>query len=334
MRKKTRLPTSGPGLRVWLILIGAAEHRQILRVGDVGQRAGINSSRTLARTLERIAELCRAYGLPALSTLAVDASTGRAQSHDTDADGGALREAVFDFDWYAIRPPTDEELAGKDAGGARQPRSHGVSRREAAQRPTRAPRARRVRERVYDREEIPADERTHNVGDDATAAQELTPELATRGGPVLAGAPAAAAPVWRVAKCLVALRDQVNRRTPNRKRSSDGTIGDAAHAVRTSDHNPWVRDGDVGVVTAMDITHDPAGGCDAGALAEAIRTSRDARVKYVIWNRRIANSSSINGVAPWAWRPYTGANPHDKHVHVSVKPDKAAFDLTSDWTIE
>jgi hypothetical protein len=56
-------------------------------------------------------------------------------------------------------------------------------------------------------------------------------------------------------------------------------------------------------------------------------------VKYIIWNRRIASSSPINGAAAWDWRPYTGANPHDKHVHISVKPEKAAFDLTSTWAI-
>ena len=138
---------------------------------------------------------------------------------------------------------------------------------------------------------------------------------------------------WRVAKSLLALRDQVNRKAPNRNKANDGTIGDAAHASRTSDHNPWVTDGGVGVVTAMDITHDPAHGCDAGALAEAIRGSRDARVKYVIWNRRIANPLPIGGQPPWAWRPYTGANPHNHHVHISVKSDKPSYDSVASWTV-
>ncbi|HEX6903316.1 MAG TPA: DNA/RNA non-specific endonuclease [Thermoanaerobaculia bacterium] len=138
---------------------------------------------------------------------------------------------------------------------------------------------------------------------------------------------------WRVAKSLLALRNQVNAKAPRRSKASDGTIGDAAHATRNSDHNPWVRDGAMGVVTAMDITHDPANGCDAGALAEAIRASRDARVKYIIWNRRIASSSVIGGVAAWTWRPYTGSNPHSKHVHISVRPEKAAFDSEASWAV-
>ena len=331
-RHKTAKPAkAGSGVRAWLILIGAAENRQTIRQHDLGDRAALRSARAIARTLERVSNYCRTRGLPPLDALAVHAATGRGQADENGADAGAVREAVFDFDWYAVRPPTDEELeAAEEAATEHRPRARGVSRSRVRQQPTRP---RRIRARVYDRKEIPKGERTRNIGDDATAAAELTTETRVRGTPVRAGAAIAAASTWRVAECLLALRDQVNQRTPSRKKTSDGTIGDAAHAARTSDHNPWVRDGAIGVVTAMDITHDPAGGCDAGALAEAIRASQDARVKYIIWNRQIANSASINGAAPWTWRPYNGANPHDKHVHISVKPDKAAYDLTSTWTI-
>lgn len=167
---------------------------------------------------------------------------------------------------------------------------------------------------------------TPNIGDDNAAATEDRP-----------GAEAAEAAErvasWRVAKALLALRRQVNARAPQRSRASDGTIGDAAHASRSSDHNPWVRDATTGVVTALDITHDPGHGCDAGELAQAIVASRDPRLKYVIWNRRIANSSAIGMAAPWAWRDYAGSNPHDKHVHVSVKSHAAAYDDESDWPV-
>lgn len=167
---------------------------------------------------------------------------------------------------------------------------------------------------------------TPNASDDDEAARE------SNGEDELAEAVAAALS-WRVARSLSVLRRQVDGLAPGRSKASDGTIGDAAHASRDSDHNPWVVDAGVGVVTAMDITHDPAHGCDAGALAQRIVASRDQRVKYVISNRRIANSSSIGGAAPWTWRPYGGSNPHEKHVHVSVKAQRAAYDDESPWMI-
>ena len=138
---------------------------------------------------------------------------------------------------------------------------------------------------------------------------------------------------WRVAASLVALRDQVNEAWPGRSRASDGTIGDAAHQSRTSDHNPWIRDGAIGVVSALDITHDPAAGCDCERIAEGIRASRDERVKYLIWNRRICSAAAVDSALPWAWRPYSGANPHARHLHVSVQPAKALYDSGAPWAL-
>jgi hypothetical protein len=132
---------------------------------------------------------------------------------------------------------------------------------------------------------------------------------------------------WRVAKSLLHLREQIDDTAPQRSKASDGTIGDAAHAARSSDHNPWVIDGSVGVVTAMDITHDPDNGCDAERFVDALLRNRDGRIKYIIWNRRIVSSR----VQPWTWRPYTGKNPHTKHFHLSVVDDKAGYDSTSPW---
>lgn len=132
---------------------------------------------------------------------------------------------------------------------------------------------------------------------------------------------------WRVAKALLHLRQQVDALVPNRDRGSDGTIGDASHASRSSDHNPWVEYNGVQIVTAIDITHDPARGVDTYKMADALLASRDQRIKYVISNSRIGSST----VSPWTWRPYHGANPHDHHVHVSVLPYHTAFDDESDW---
>ena len=48
------------------------------------------------------------------------------------------------------------------------------------------------------------------------------------------------AAAWIVAPSLDALLAQLNALAPGRSRASDGSIGDAAHAARTSNHNPWL----------------------------------------------------------------------------------------------
>ena len=81
-------------------------------------------------------------------------------------------------------------------------------------------------------------------------------------------------------------------------------MGDPAHQQRKSDHN----DGN-----AFDLTHDRAHGVDCMALSR--QAILDARVTYVIWNREIFNRDR----ATEGWRPYDGTNPHNHHMHVSIK---------------
>ncbi len=128
---------------------------------------------------------------------------------------------------------------------------------------------------------------------------------------------------WRAAPSVAAGLAEATRRWPGRRRASDGTVGDTAHAAGHSDHNPDAS----GVVHAFDLTHDPATGVDCNVLAAHLVAARDARVKYIIWNRQISNPTVQNG----AWRPYHGKNPHDHHMHVSVKATTAAENDTSDW---
>lgn len=135
---------------------------------------------------------------------------------------------------------------------------------------------------------------------------------------------------WRLAKALEVFRAQVNARFPGRAKVSDGTIGDAAHAARPSDHNP---DKD-GVVKAIDITTDPNDDANTEALAEHLRQTRDPRLKYVIAQGRMYSSYPAHGVAAWAWRPYTGKNPHVHHFHLSVHADPARYDDASPWKLD
>lgn len=135
----------------------------------------------------------------------------------------------------------------------------------------------------------------------------------------------------RLAKSLVTLIDQVVQQFPNRNARNDGTIGDEAHRKRKSDHNPNISLGGKGIVTALDITHDPAHGFDALAFAESLRLKKEPRVKYVIFNGRIFSSETH----PWEWRDRNkGAGDHSEHVHVSVVDDPNRFDDPSPWSFD
>lgn len=138
----------------------------------------------------------------------------------------------------------------------------------------------------------------------------------------------------RPAKSIVTLRKQINALSPNRDKSSDGMLASDAHtqANPTSDHEPRIGDGGIGVVTAIDITHDPVHGIDSEQLAEALRAAKDERIKYIISNRKIASGTGQDHEA-WKWRPYTGKNPHNHHCHISVKSDKLLYDAAHDWII-
>lgn len=132
---------------------------------------------------------------------------------------------------------------------------------------------------------------------------------------------------WRVARSLDVLLRQFNAYSPNRSKASDGSIGDAAHASRASDHNPWYGPG---IVTARDFTHDPAHGMDIDKITDELVATRDPRIKYVIANGLILDSRPGNN--PWRWVRYTGTNPHTKHFHLSVMASPICDD-TRPWNL-
>lgn len=130
---------------------------------------------------------------------------------------------------------------------------------------------------------------------------------------------------WRIAGSLKTLRDQVNAAWPNRDKRSDGSIGDAKHSSRKSDHNP----NEAGVVCALDIDKDLSNTVTVETVVNALVASRDPRIKYLIWRGRILSST----VSPWTWRKYTGTSGHFEHLHISVGPAAALYDDPSPWAI-
>ena len=134
---------------------------------------------------------------------------------------------------------------------------------------------------------------------------------------------------WRNCNASLRLVEKINGDNPRRDKTSDGTIGNAEHAARSSDHNPWVIVAGMGVVRARDVDVD---GINAAAIVEALRKlgqAGDPRLAgggYVIFNRRIT-TPDFSG-----WKVYTGSNPHDHHFHVSFSLKVAGFDSNAPWT--
>lgn len=134
---------------------------------------------------------------------------------------------------------------------------------------------------------------------------------------------------WRLARSLETLRAEVNGYAPKRSKASDGTIGDPAHASRASRHN----ENRYHVVTAVDITHDPAGGCDIHAIARRLVRVPHPELEYVISDGEVAKRRN-----KFRWEPYRGTNAHRKHAHFAVGtgPDNdplPPYDSTLSWGV-
>ena len=122
---------------------------------------------------------------------------------------------------------------------------------------------------------------------------------------------------WYTAPSLNVLRDEIDAAYPHRQKKLDGTIGDAAHAARDSDHNPNVR----GSVNARDVDEI---GIDAWELVAC--AILDDRTNYVIYEGRIWQRK--HGFKP---RPYTGPNAHKQHVHISILQTRQAEQDVRPW---
>lgn len=133
---------------------------------------------------------------------------------------------------------------------------------------------------------------------------------------------------WTLTSGLQVLAQQVFAQFPEGY-VVDGTVAGKPHdeANPNSEHRPHPTAG-AGIVRAIDI------GIGAGedVIFEQLRLSRDPRIKYVIFKgRKFQGAPGSIGRTPWEWYPYTGANPHNSHGHVSVWP--TADSSSKPWNI-
>jgi hypothetical protein len=111
----------------------------------------------------------------------------------------------------------------------------------------------------------------------------------------------------------IAVLRQATALKPKRNKASDGLLPSAAHINQNpdSDHNTGY---------AVDLTHDPELGINGHEVYAHLKSDR--RVKYLIFKGRIWSAEKGD-------RDYTGSNPHNKHIHISIK-DNCGND-TSPW---
>lgn len=134
---------------------------------------------------------------------------------------------------------------------------------------------------------------------------------------------------WRTAGSLLTLGNEVNAARPRRRKASDGTIGDPAHAARKSDHNPNAA----GAVTARDFDED-VDQWVGRAMWTHLLNGRDERVKYVIYEGLLFHGPTYeyaNGRPAWTPRRYTGSNQHLTHIHISVSSKPHLYDDRRPW---
>lgn len=106
---------AGRALQAWQILISAAMNRQIHTYKTLSiLMFGKPATNVLSGVLGNIAFYCNENDLPPLTVLVVNSETGLpGEKIPVSEDLNSLRETVYNFDWYDIYPPTEQEL--KDA---------------------------------------------------------------------------------------------------------------------------------------------------------------------------------------------------------------------------
>jgi len=134
---------------------------------------------------------------------------------------------------------------------------------------------------------------------------------------------------WGLAPSLVNFLLDLQARYPRRSTRMDGSIGDAAHQQRNSDHNVR-RFGTAWYVLAVDvdadIDNDPStNDAPETSLIIAAAIAHPA-TQYVIFNGVIWNRSR-----QFRPVPYTGPNKHSKHLHISVSRTLAAVLNDDAW---
>lgn len=103
-------------VQIYAILISAAHNRQTLTYGMVADLLDYKGAGVLDRQLGLIMNWCADNDLPPLTVLVVNSETGLpgeglVRINELHSD----RELVFNYSWFALVPPSIDELASYGA---------------------------------------------------------------------------------------------------------------------------------------------------------------------------------------------------------------------------
>lgn len=99
-------------LQAWQYLIGKASNRQTVKYDELKQLMGYSDNRPLGVILGCIMFYCEQNSLPSLTLIVVNKEgvPGEGFTAEKLRNYHKKREAVFDFPWFTIVPPTMAEL--------------------------------------------------------------------------------------------------------------------------------------------------------------------------------------------------------------------------------
>ena len=106
-------PHAVRAVQAWQILSGLAMNRQTITYEGLSRLMYQKTAQgVLDKILGHIAHYCNDNGLPALTSLVVGKGRGT-PGKDIPVDLSTIdeqREGVYEYDWYNVYPPSEEEL--------------------------------------------------------------------------------------------------------------------------------------------------------------------------------------------------------------------------------
>jgi hypothetical protein len=102
---------SDQAVQLWQVLVSAAFYRQTLTYTILGERVGLDPA-SLAVPLGMVGRYCSMKQLPPLAVLVVRSDAGTPAEGVTWAtDVDFAREAVYQLEWYKVKPPSANDFA-------------------------------------------------------------------------------------------------------------------------------------------------------------------------------------------------------------------------------